>query len=314
MPDIKALTVPQEMLILSAAVETGIIEKLKDKPMSSVELAGLMGADVRAVWVVTEALEALGYLAKEKDKLALSQEAQDMLYNSESEAFTGFSFMHRYNVIRSWMGLPEAIFTGKPYPKEKRRENTKYFMSAMGLSARQSSREIAELCLDEKKKGAKVLDIGGGPLTYAKAFASLGASVTVLDLPDVVQHMSSYLTGNENIKMVPGDFNLGLPAGPFSLAFLGNICHIFGEHENRELFKKAEKALQPGGTIAIVDFIRGTNQTAALFGVNMLVNTMNGGTWTYDEYSGWLGAAGFDNVNLNSLGGRQILLAKKRDG
>jgi SAM-dependent methyltransferase len=314
MPDIKALTVPQEMLILSAAAETGIIEKLRDKPMSSGELAGLMGADARAVWVVTEALEALGYLVKEKDVLALSQEAQDMLYNSESESFTGFSFMHRYNVIRSWMGLPETIFTGQPYPREKRRESTKYFMSAMGLSARQSSREIAKYCLEEKNKGARVLDIGGGPLTYAKAFASLGASVTVLDLPEVVQHMSPELTGKENIVMVPGDFNLGLPAGPFSLAFLGNICHIFGEHENRELFKKAEKVLLPGGKIAIVDFIRGTNQMAALFGVNMLVNTVNGGTWTYDEYADWLDAAGFGDVKLISLGGRQILLAKKRGG
>lgn len=312
MPDIKALTVPQEMLILSAAVETGIIEKLKDKPMSSGELAGLMGADTRAVWVVTEALEALGYLVKEKDKLALSLEAQDMLYNSKSESFTGFSFMHRYNVIRSWMGLPESIFTGQPYPREKRRESTKYFMSAMGLSARQSSREIAVHCLGGKNKGAKVLDIGGGPLTYARAFASLGASVTVLDLPEVVQHMSSELTEKENIKLVPGDFNMGLPAGPFTLAFLGNICHIFGEHENRELFKKAEKALQPGGTIAIVDFIRGTSQMAALFGVNMLVNTVNGGTWTLEEYSEWLGDAGFYDVNLQTSGGRQLLLAKKR--
>jgi SAM-dependent methyltransferase len=312
MPDIKALTVPQEMLILSAAVETGIIEKLRDKPMSSGELAGIMGADARAVWVVTEALEALGYLVKEKDKLALSQEAQDMFYNSKSESFTGFSFMHRYNVIRSWMGLPESIFTGQPYPREHRRESTKYFISAMGLSARQSSREIAEFCLGGKNKGAKVLDIGGGPLTYARAFASLGSVVTVLDLPEVVQHMSSELTEKENIKMVPGDFNLGLPAGPYTLAFLGNICHIFGEHENRELFKKAEKVLQPGGKIVIVDFIRGTSQMAALFGVNMLVNTVNGGTWTFEEYSEWLGDAGFYDVSLQASGGRQLLLAKKR--
>ncbi len=312
MPDIKSFIVPQEMLILSAAVDTGIIENLKAKPMSSGELAGLMGADTRAVWVVTEALEALGYLVKEKDKLALSQEAKDMLYNSKSESFTGFSFMHRYNVIRSWMGLPESIYTGKPYPRERRRESTKYFMSAMGLSARQSSREIVERCLGGEKKGVKVLDIGGGPLTYARTFASLGASVTVLDLPEVVEHMSPELKEKENIKMVPGDFNIGLPEGPFNLAFLGNICHIFGEPENRELFKKVQKALQPGGTIAIVDFIRGTSQMAALFGVNMLVNTTNGGTWTLEEYTEWLGDAGFYDVNLQSSGGRQLITAIKR--
>lgn len=311
-PDESALTVPQELLILSAAVDTGIIENLKDKAMSAAELAEHMGADVRAVWIVTEALEALGYLTKENDKLTLSLEAREMFYNSESKAYTGFSFMHRYNVIRSWITLPEVIFTGKPQPKDKQRERTKYFMSAMSLSARQSSRAIAELCLDEKAQGAKVLDVGGGPLTYAKAFASLGAGVTVLDLPEVVEYMSSYLTEKERIEMIPGDFNQGLPPGPFSLVFLGNICHIYGEKENRELFKKAEHVLKPGGKISIVDFVRGTSQTAAIFGVNMLVNTINGGTWTYDEYSEWLGDAGFYDVNLNAVGGRQILLAKKR--
>jgi SAM-dependent methyltransferase len=311
-PDASALTVPQELLILSAAVDTGIIEKLNEKEMSAVELAGHLGADARAMWLVTEALEALGYLTKEKDKLTLSQEAREMLYNSESQVYTGFSFMHRYNVIRSWMTLPEVIYTGKPHPKDKQRERTKYFMSAMSLSARQNSQEIAELCLDGNGQGAKVLDVGGGPLTYAKAYASLGAGVTILDIPEVVEYMSSFITAQENIVMVPGDFNQGLPPGPFSLVFLGNICHIYGEHENRELFKKAEHVLKPGGKIAIVDFVRGTNPTAAVFGVNMLVNTINGGTWTYDEYCEWLGDAGFYDVNLRSVGGRQILLAKKR--
>lgn len=312
MPDATALTVPQELLILSAAVETGIIEKLNERPMSVSELAGLMGADVRALWVVTEALEALGYLSKEKDKLTLSQDARDMLFNSESQSYTGFSFMHRYNVIRSWMTLPEVIFTGKPRPKEKRRERTKYFMAAMSLSARQSSQAIAELCLNGEGKGARVLDIGGGPLTYARAFASLGANVTVLDLPEVVEYMSSFLDGQERIIMAAGDFNVGLPQGPFSLAFLGSICHIYGEHENRELFKKAWNVLQPGGKIAIADFVRGSGPMAAVFGVNMLVNTVNGGTWTYDQYSEWLGDAGFYDVNLNLADGRQIILARKQ--
>lgn len=312
MPDAAALTVPQELLIICAAVETGIIEKLHDKPMSAEELAGHIGADARAVWTVTEALEALGYLVKEKNRLALSREAREMLFNSESQSYTGFSFMHRYNVIRSWMTLPEVIFTGRPLPKDSRRERTKYFMSAMSLGARENSTAIAELCLGGKGSGEKVLDAGGGPLTYARAFASLGAEVTVLDVPEVVEYMSAFIRAGDGIEMIPGDFNQGLPRGPFSLVFLGNVCHIYGEHENRELFKKAGHVLQPGGKIAILDFVRGTNPTAAIFGVNMLVHTINGGTWTCEEYAEWLVDAGFHSVNLNSVAGRQIILAKKR--
>jgi hypothetical protein len=309
MPNEAALNVPQELLILGAAVKTGIIETLKDKPMTHDELAREISADTRSVWVVTEALAELGYLFREKGKLRLSDEAADMLYNPETPNYTGFSFMHRYNLIVSWTHLPEVIRSGQPHPREKGPENIKYFMAAMAHGARQSAQFLAEFCLNGKGKGVKVLDIGGGPLNYARPFASLGAEVTVLDLPEVVSQMAPALNGIKNIKMVPGDFNVGLPPGPFDLAFLGSVCHIFGETENRELFKKVAAVLSPGGSIAIVDFIRGTGPIPAIFGVNMLVNTKNGGTWTLEQYSTWLGGAGFGGVKLQVVGGRQLLTA-----
>lgn len=312
MPNESALNVPQELLIVGAAVKTGIIETLHKKPMTVDELAKEMNADARAVWVVTEALAELGYLSREEGELRLSDEAANMIYNQDAPNYTGFSFMHRYNLINSWIHLPEVIHSGQPHPRERGPENTKYFMAAMAQGASQSTSAIADFCLGEQGKGTRMLDIGGGPLNYARSFASLGARVTILDLPEVVNQMSPLLKGTEGIEMVPGDFNVGLPPGPFDLAFLGNICHIFGEPENRELFKKVLDVLSPDGRIAIVDFIRGTGPMPALFGVNMLVNTKNGGTWTYEQYSTWLGDAGFGDVALHAVAGRQILTAKKK--
>lgn len=75
------------------------------------------------------------------------------------------------------------------------------------------------------------------------------------------------------------------------------------------MFRKASKVLVPGGRIAIVDMVRGTNPFAAVFGVNMLVNTANGGTWTLDQYADWLAGADFQNVKLNEVAGRQIITA-----
>ncbi|MCL6634769.1 MAG: methyltransferase domain-containing protein [Peptococcaceae bacterium] len=309
MPNESVLVVPQELLILGAAVKTGIIGSLHKRHMDAEELARAIKADARAVWVVTEALAALGYLVREGGKLRLSEEATAMLYNREAPNYLGFSFMHRYNIINSWVHLPEVIRSGQPRPREKGPENTKYFMDAMIYGARQSAPAVADFCLKGCGKGIRVLDVGGGPLTYARAFASLGARVTVLDLPEVVDLMGPSLSGTEGIEMVPGDFNVALPPGPFDLAFLGNICHIFGEPENRELFRKVAAVLSPGGRVAIVDFIRGTSPAAAVFGVNMLVNTESGGTWTLEQYSAWLGDAGFENPELHVVEGRQLLLA-----
>ncbi len=312
MPNVQVLIAPQELLIIGAAVKTGIIEQLAKNPMTADELALEISADNRAVWVVTEALEALGYLSKDENKLRLSEEAVNMLYNKESPNYTGFSFMHRYNVTNSWIHLPEVIRSGQPFPRETGQENTEYFMAAMSHSARENALTIAGFCLAGSGDTPKVLDIGGGPLTYARAFAASGAKVTVQDLPHVVEYMSRFLNENENIEMFAGDFNFGLSPGPYDLAFLGNICHIFGERENMELFKKVAAVLKTDGKINIVDFVRGTNPMAAVFGVNMLVNTKNGGTWTFAEYSEWLLEAGFSSPELNSVGGRQILSAQKR--
>ena len=60
-----------------------------------------------------------------------------------------------------------------------------------------------------------------------------------------------------------------------------------------------------------VDMVRETNPFAAVFGVNMLVNTDNGGTWTLDQYNEWLVSAGFTNVKLNGVADRQIVTAIK---
>lgn len=311
MPDASVLTVPHELLILGAAVKTGIIESLTNKPATCAGLAEELKADQRAMRVVAEALLALGYLDRDGEMLSLSGEAQNMIYNPDAPNYTGFSFMHRYNLIISWAHLPEVIKSGKPHPRERTPADTAYFMAAMRQGAGQSTPAIAEFLLTGAAPGIRVLDIGGGPLAHARAFAACGARVTVLDRPEVVE-----LVGDEakaaGIEMVGGDFNVALPPGPFDLAYLGNICHIFGEKENGELFKKVSMALAPGGRIAVVDFVRGANPFAAVFGVNMLINTVNGGTWTLSEYSGWMEAAGFSGVKLNDKGGRQIVTAVKR--
>lgn len=311
MPDESLFAVPQELLILGAAVKTGIVEALHSKSMAVEDLARELNCNARAVWMVTEALSELDYLVRENDRLRLSDQAASMFYDENASNYTGFAFMHRYNIIKAWIHLPDIIRTGLPYPREKETPDLPFFMASMSRSSLQSSSKIAGFCLGGYKDGARVLDVGGGPLTYARAFAALGAQVTILDLPSVVDYMSGFLKENENINMVPGDFNQGLPQGTYDLVFMGNICHIIGESGNKELFRKAASVLPKGGKAAIVDFIRGTGPQAAIFGVNMLANTPEGGVWTFEQYSTWLAEAGFGEVALHELAGRQLLLAIK---
>jgi len=308
----EALQAPLEMLLVGGAVEAGIFEALRQREMTAEELAAALGADRRAVWTVAEALVSLGYLERDSERYHLSAGVQEMFYRPESGNYTGFAFMHGYELIKSWLKLPEVIRSGRPAKRERSAAGRRYFLAAMDRGARPGAAAMAEFCLAGLPAGARVLDVGGGPLTYARAFAARGAAVTVLDLPEVVAMMAPALAPGENIRLVAGDFTVALPEGPFHLAYLGSVCHIYGEQENRALFRRVADALAPGGRIAVVDFIRDRHRFAAVFAVNMLVNTPTGGTWTWEQYSAWLTAAGFNDLKLSEVAGRQVITAQRQ--
>ncbi|MCL6478275.1 MAG: methyltransferase domain-containing protein [Peptococcaceae bacterium] len=307
----KNLFPPMELLLLGAAVKVGLFDALKDGPLSEDALAAGLQADARSLWVVIEALVDTGYLQRVNGAVNLTGAAREMFYNPQSDCYTGFSFMHGYDLCRSWLSLPETIRSGRPVKRERSKDTMKNFILSMELHARKEAPVIVRDCLEGLPGGAAVLDIGGGPLTYAREFASLGAKVTVLDLPEVVEMMKPALEGSAGIEMVPGDMTVALPRGPYDLAYLGNVCHIFDEGENRKIFARVHAVLKDGGMIAVQDFVRGISPRAAMFGVNMLVNTSGGGTWTLEQYREWLAGAGFSGVEMKNYGDRQLITAKK---
>lgn len=309
MPNTASFQLPQEFLIVGAAVQTGLFEELKNAPCTLEELAMKTKIDQRALWTVVEALVVLEYLEYDDNKVKLSEEADNILFKPSHERYTGFSFMHAYNLMKAWIQLPEVMFSGKPVSKKDAPRHTKDFIRAMSHHARQSALQIADYCLKDLPAGSRVLDVGGGPLTYAIAFAGKGAVVTILDLPEVIDMMQPELDKNLPVKLVKGDFTIGLPAGPYDLVYLGNVCHIYGERENRRLFIDAAKELTPGGRIVINDIIRGTGVMPAIFAVNMLINTPSGGTWTFEQYQSWLNAAGFSAISWEEVAGRQLIKA-----
>ncbi len=293
MPNIDSFYLQQEFLIVGAAVQVGLFDAIKDNPLTLEELSKRTATDRRALWTVTEALIALGYLEYQGDKIKLTEEAYSLFYDQNSSNYTGFSFMHAYNLISVWLKLPEVLKSGKPVPKKEDPEALKAFITAMSHYPRKRAADIVKHCLKGLPKNPRVLDVGGGPLTYATAFAQQGAVVTVLDLPKVIDMMKPKVNPQLPINMVKGDFTVGLPKGPFDLVYLGNVCHIYGEKENRKLFSDAANELVSGGRIVINDLIRGTGPKPALFAVNMLLNTASGGTWTFEQYKTWLQDAGF---------------------
>jgi cyclopropane fatty-acyl-phospholipid synthase-like methyltransferase len=107
--------------------------------------------------------------------------------------------------------------------------------------------------------------------------------------------------------MLHDDFGSG-----YDLIMLNAICHMFSEEQNRALFRRARKALAPNGRLAVQDFILNPEKTgplqAALFSVNMLTGTEAGASYSEPEYTAWMRAAGFAEVQRVNLPGPSDLM------
>ena len=92
-----------------------------------------------------------------------------------------------------------------------------------------------------------------------------------------------------------------MPAG-CDFAWISAIIHQMSRAESRSLYKKALAALNPGGLVAIRDFVVDETRTSPVagtfFGVNMLVNTETGRVYSLSEISEDLAAAGFAEARL----------------
>jgi cyclopropane fatty-acyl-phospholipid synthase-like methyltransferase len=107
--------------------------------------------------------------------------------------------------------------------------------------------------------------------------------------------------------MLHGDLGSG-----YDIIMLNAICHMFSEEQNRDIFRRARKALAPNGRLVVQDFILNPDKTgpvlAALFSVNMLVGTEAGASYNEKEFTTWMKDAGFGEVRRIDLPGPADLI------
>jgi SAM-dependent methyltransferase len=292
----------QEAVILGCAKQEGILEGLANRSRSAEEVAKELEVSPRATYALLSALAEMGVIAENGDRFRLLEEHREPLLDRSHPDYAGGLVVHRFELIRKWGRMTEILKTGSPIDDEPAQgpEGKEAFIYSMRRLARPGVRAVADLLLSRLPENPHILDVGGGPGTYAEAFVAGGAQVTVFDLPEVIELMREHLDA-ARISAIGGNFNEGLPEGPFDAVYLGSVSHIYGPQENLTLIKRVAQSLSPRGLIAIIDFIRGVSKGAAMFAVNMLVNTESGNTYSEEQYREWLSAAGFEGIEVLPL-------------
>jgi predicted O-methyltransferase YrrM len=306
----------ESRVVLSGA-ELGLYGLLAPAPLGAEEIAARIGGSVRPLTILLDALAALGLLEKKEGRYRTEPSAAALLA-ADAPGSVLPMVLHSAGLWWSWSRLTELAAPEKArHPgsgQEQRRrdpEQLRAFIGAMHVvAAPQADRIVAAIRPGDARS---LLDVGGGPGTYALAFlrASPGLRATLFDQPEVVAMARERIAAAgllDRASFVGGDFYRDDLPGGHDLALLSAIIHQNSTAQNVELYRKVLAALAPGGRLVIRDHVMEPDRTrpaaGAMFAVNMLVNTTGGGTYTLDEIQRSLDEAGFIRVRLLQQGER----------
>jgi SAM-dependent methyltransferase len=158
------------------------------------------------------------------------------------------------------------------------------------------------------RRAKTLLDLGGGPGTYAMAFLARNPQLraTVCDREaalDVAKEIAATHGAGRRLSYLPLDFTKGPIPGTYDVIWYSNVLHIYSPEDNQAIFRRALNALTPGGRFIIQDAFLHDREglypaEASLFAVSMLLFTESGNTYSVVETTRWLKDAGFGRVKL----------------
>jgi SAM-dependent methyltransferase len=314
-------------LVLEAAIRHHIFDLLDDGPKTVAEVSEATGASARGLAAIMNALVGLNFLAKDaKDAYSLAPESAAFLVSTKP-GFVGGMILHTSkHLLPKWLDLDTIVATGKPATSVNQEaagaEFFQQFVVDIFPNSYPSAQALAHaLNLDGAGDTVSILDLAAGSGVWGIAAAQLSerVRVTAVDWAEVLPITRKTVDRfklSDRFSFSEGDLLHADFGSNHNVATLGHILHSEGEARSRKLLAKVFQALAPGGTIAIAEFLVNEDRTGPInglfFAVNMLVNTDNGDTYSFEEISGWLADAGFVNPRtLPAPGPSPLILASK---
>ena len=311
----------QKSRVFLTGYELGIFSALGDGGKTSEEAARAVGTEARATDRLLNALCAMGLLGKREGQFFNTPLTSRFLVKGKPEYMGGL--MHIVHLWDAWNTLTQAVRQGRSVAAEHVNERGEKwlhaFIAAMHERARRNAPNVVSLL--DLSNVSRVLDVGGGSGAYSMAFAQAreGINATVFDLPNVIPLTRKYIDQERlsaRVKTAIGDYHTSELEREFDLVFLSAIIHSNSHDENRNLVRKASKALNPGGQLVIQDFIMDEDRTSpafgALFALNMLVGTEAGDTYTESEVRSWMGDTGLSQIERKDTEfGTTLIIGKK---
>jgi|UniRef100_A0A7C3YZI4 predicted O-methyltransferase YrrM len=314
--------------IIMVATDLEMFDHLEEFRTVS-EVAAAVKADSRAVGILLNALAALGVVVKEDERFRNGELSSRYLVRGKEE-YRGAIVRHMHHTWWGWSELEDTVKRGHADMARSERwldrvsepeaEWVREFIWGMHAIARDLAPRVAALV--DLAGVKRLLDLGGGPATYAIAFAQANPRLraTVFDLPQPIAIAKENIRRhglNDRIDTLPGNFLEDSIGSGYDFIWISQILHSHTEEQCRLIIDKAVKAVNPGGQVVIQDFFlnddRITPLEAAMFSVHMLAVTPGGRAYTHREVAAMMAAEGLGAVEYKTTSPQTgILIGRKQ--
>jgi ubiquinone/menaquinone biosynthesis C-methylase UbiE len=307
-------------MLLDALVGLGLVTRTWETIVSSTATSEMKDGKPR----VTK--REVGKGEQQTARLHNAPDVDLFLVRGRDSYLGSFVQLHVQRILDDWRHLTECVRSGKPVHAVERPEEGVPLWHQLVDTLFALNRAAAMTLARELKRrhpdSLRVLDVAAGSGVWGVACAELDprAKVVAFDLPETLEHVratAKRLSLGDRIEMRAGDLrHASLGEREFDAVILGHICHSEGPHFTQELFAKTARALKPGGTIAIAEFLPDDDRNGPplplMFALNMLVHTTEGHTFTVADLTGWLRSAGFTDVRtLDAPAPSPLILATR---
>ncbi|GJL50070.1 MAG: SAM-dependent methyltransferase [Nitrospirales bacterium] len=288
--------------IVLTALEIELFSVMGKQLWTIKALAKTLKVSERGLDILCRNLASAGLLQKQATRYQCGNVAQRFL-NRHSQHYRGAYLKLMCRQWEDWSHLTQSVKTGQPVV-EKEPETVEYrraFSWAMHERSRDAARQVARQV--NFKQAHSLLDVGGGPGTYALEFLAKNPklSATVWDRPAalaVAKEIAAPLRQGKRLAYQPGDFLTDSIQGKFDIIWLSNVIHIYSAEMNTRLFRRLRSHLNPEGRIYIQDTFlldkHGLRPAETnLFAVTMLLFTETGNTFSAVDVQSWLKKTGY---------------------
>jgi SAM-dependent methyltransferase len=314
-------------LIISAAVNNNVFDTLQAGPKTVEQVKKETGASARGLRAIMDALVGLELLKKDRQsRYSLTPESQAFLISDKPGTLAGF-FGSILPVLTSrWLRLTDIVRDGRPtIAVNQETDGTEFFSqlveTIIPMSYAGAQKLANHLKVAKAKEQVRVIDLAAGSGIWGIAVTqkSPRVRVTAVDWAGMIpttKRITEKFGVRDCFDFIEGDLLEANFGSGYDVATLGHILHSEGEERSRQLLKKTFRALKSGGTIAIAEWLVNDDRTKPLpslmFSVQMLVNTEEGDTFSFNEIKKWLEDAGFKKVRkLEAPGPSPLILATK---